>query len=400
MVMVLFILCALASAQEFKVFDRRVQVHGFASQGFAYTDHNNWLSMNTSHGSWAMTEGAVNVSSQITDKFRIAGQAYSRNIGNLGQGHLQLDWAVADYRFAEWLGVRAGRVKTTIGLYNDTQDMNFLHTWAILPQAVYSQDMRDGFLSHNGGDVYGTIRLKKAGSLDYTGYTGYRKDGVNGGYPYLLRKGAKIFLTDFHGYQWGADLRWHTPIKGVLLGASGLRENTTGTGTNTLLGGGYTQKTKKDYLYQYYGQYSVGKFRFDGEYRRQYMDATIFSGRYEIWSDARGWYTSGAYRVHPKVELGAYFSRFTINAISTVPLAVGRPQQSKDESAPDRHINDKVISGRVDINRYFDVKVEGHFMDGYGSWRYPSGFYEGDNVSNGGLQPGTKMLVIKAGFHF
>ena len=28
----------IASAQEFRLFDRSVQIHGFASQGFAYTD--------------------------------------------------------------------------------------------------------------------------------------------------------------------------------------------------------------------------------------------------------------------------------------------------------------------------------------------------------------------------
>jgi hypothetical protein len=35
-------------AQDFKLFDREVQIHGFASQGFVYTDTNNWLTMNTS----------------------------------------------------------------------------------------------------------------------------------------------------------------------------------------------------------------------------------------------------------------------------------------------------------------------------------------------------------------
>ena len=50
---VLLGLCASPTAlraQEFKVFDHAVQVHGFASQGFAYTDQNNWLTMNTSQG--------------------------------------------------------------------------------------------------------------------------------------------------------------------------------------------------------------------------------------------------------------------------------------------------------------------------------------------------------------
>jgi hypothetical protein len=34
-------------AQDFKIFDRQVQVHGWISQGFSYTNENNWLTMNT-----------------------------------------------------------------------------------------------------------------------------------------------------------------------------------------------------------------------------------------------------------------------------------------------------------------------------------------------------------------
>ena len=48
-------------AQEFKVFDRTVQLHGFASQGFVYTNHNNWLTMRSSQGSAAFTDFGANV---------------------------------------------------------------------------------------------------------------------------------------------------------------------------------------------------------------------------------------------------------------------------------------------------------------------------------------------------
>jgi len=69
---------------DFKIAGRDVQVHSFASQGFAYSNDNNYLTMETSKGSFAMTDGGVNVSSQITDKFRVGAQAYDRNIGVMG----------------------------------------------------------------------------------------------------------------------------------------------------------------------------------------------------------------------------------------------------------------------------------------------------------------------------
>ncbi|MGC2197681.1 MAG: hypothetical protein WA628_23620, partial [Terriglobales bacterium] len=85
-------------AQEFKLFERQVQIHGFASQGFVYTNDNNWLTMKTSAGSAAFTDFGANVSMQVTDRLRIGAQVYDRNIGNLGDWHLSLDWAFADYR--------------------------------------------------------------------------------------------------------------------------------------------------------------------------------------------------------------------------------------------------------------------------------------------------------------
>ena len=62
-------------AQEFKLFDRTVQIHGFVSQGFVYTSDNNWLTMNTSQGSAAFTDFGLNLSTQLTDKLLVGAQS-------------------------------------------------------------------------------------------------------------------------------------------------------------------------------------------------------------------------------------------------------------------------------------------------------------------------------------
>ena len=156
-------------AQEFKVFDRTVQFHGFASQGFVYTDQNNWLTMHSSQGSGAFTDFGANASMQVTDKLRVGAQFYDRNLGNLGEWHPSLDWAFADYRFKPWLGIRGGKVKTALGLYNDTQDLDFLHTFALLPQSIYPTDLRDATIAHLGGDIYGSVSLRHhLGTISYT----------------------------------------------------------------------------------------------------------------------------------------------------------------------------------------------------------------------------------------
>ena len=217
-------------AQQFKLFDRTVEFHGFASQGFLYTNQNNWLSTQSSRGSGAFTDFGVNVSSQITDKFRAGFQVYDRNLGNLGEWHPELDWAFGDYRFKPWFGVRAGVVKTVLGLYNDTQDLDFLRTFALLPQSVYPTDLRDTTIAHLGGDIYGNVDLPhRLGNASYTAYVGHRNDSLYSGYIYLLSQ--YVDLDSYGGLQYGGDLRWKTPLNGLLIGASRLNEDITGKGT-------------------------------------------------------------------------------------------------------------------------------------------------------------------------
>jgi hypothetical protein len=50
--------------------DLNLQIHGFATQGFVYSNNNNYLGMDTSSGSTAWTEAALNVNDQVTSKLR------------------------------------------------------------------------------------------------------------------------------------------------------------------------------------------------------------------------------------------------------------------------------------------------------------------------------------------
>jgi hypothetical protein len=113
-------------AQEFKALGRTVQVHGFATQGFLHSSSNNYLTMDTNSGSFALTDFGANASTELTDKIHVGAQVYDRNVGHLGSWRPSLDWAVADYKYKSWLEFRGGQVKTTLGLFTDTQDLEFL----------------------------------------------------------------------------------------------------------------------------------------------------------------------------------------------------------------------------------------------------------------------------------
>jgi hypothetical protein len=401
----LFFACRVPAlhAQEFRFLDHTFQTHGFISQGYVYTSGNNWLTMRSDgDGSFGNTEMALNLSTQVTDNFRVGAQVYDRNLGQLGQYHPSLDWAVADYRFKSWFGIRGGKVKTVLGLFNDTQDLDFLRPFALLPQSVYPTDLRDTTIAHAGGDIYGTIALNhQLGALSYTAYAGHRSDSIYSGYPYLLSQFGTHF-SRFGGLQYGGDLRWTTPLKGLLVGASRLDQDTRGRGTgiNPLNPGGgtifYSESSRADWTNQFYGQYVYGRLRIESEYRRYVREQWIFSGTSENDDDVRGWYVSGAYRINRRLEFGSYYSRYSITSVNGGELA-GFPAQT-DTSLPANHVYDKVITARVDLKTWWNVKVEGHFMNGYGTSTYPDGFYPQVNAM--GFKPNTNALVVKTGINF
>ncbi len=62
LVLFLFWLCAvLGTAQDLD----NLQIHGFATQGFLYSSHNNYLTMKSSSGSLHWTEGALSLSDAV-----------------------------------------------------------------------------------------------------------------------------------------------------------------------------------------------------------------------------------------------------------------------------------------------------------------------------------------------
>jgi len=376
----------LSNYTSFTVDGKTIQFHGFVSEGFAYTNDNNYLTMDTSNGSF-FTEAALNASSQISDKFRVGAQVYMRDIGHFGQWAPELDWAMGDYRFTSWFGVRAGKVKTTFGLYNDSQDMEFLQTWALLPQSIYAVDQRSSYIAHTGADLYGSVSPKKIGTLSYVVWAGKNPSDLNGGYAYALST-IGVDYTTYGGRSEGADLRWAPPVSGLLVGASYMSRDVVGNGTADF--GGVSmpahEESNKEYLQQFYGQYIHGNFHADAEYRR-YFRGILFNGS-QVTDDDRAWYASAAYRVHKRLELGSYYSHF-------VDV---RPYTGLSPDNPGSYVHDKVVSARFDITSHTYFKLEGHFMSGYAEYALVRGFYAPQNPN--GFSPTTHMLAMRMGFDF
>jgi hypothetical protein len=384
---------ASSAFAQFKVGSKEVQVHGFLQQGFAVSNNNNFLSMKTSNGSFSMTDGGVNVSMRLTPKLRIGAQAFSRNIGDLGNGKVQLDWAFADYRFNDSFGIRAGKVKTTLGLFTDTQDMEFIHTWALLPQSLYPTDLRATTIAHVGGDIYGDISLRKFGRLSYVAYAGQRPDDTRGGY-YLGTRDLGFHIQQYRSTVAGGDLRWATPFEGFTVGTSYFGFNGFADGRIRSLSGvpvrvpggiPFRVDVNRGHTNAYYGDFQRGKFRAYSELWLTNQPNRL-SGIPSAPSEyqQRGWYAAGSYRVHSRLELGSYFSSFVHDRRIGFSATNG--------------IRDTVVTARFDITKYWNVKAETHFMDGFANPQSARTFYLSTNPQ--GLKPRTNLFLLRTGFAF
>ena len=149
----------------------RVQVHGFLSQGYIDSKDNNFLG-ETENGTFDFREIGLNINAQLTDKFRVGGQALYCDFAGSSNGNLRADWLVADYHATDPLGIRLGKIKMPMGLYNMERDSDFLRPLIFLPQSIYDESRRDSWQAHWGGEVYGNLLLGNWGDVDYQFFGG------------------------------------------------------------------------------------------------------------------------------------------------------------------------------------------------------------------------------------
>ena len=180
-----------------------LQLHGYAAQGFVYSTHNNWDLMDSTSGSFNWSDGVINLSSQPTAKLRVGAQARYFRLGGI-QNKVTLDWAQADFKLNEHFGARGGKVKTPVGLLNESQDIDPAQLWVLLPQSVYNIASRNAILAHNGGVLYGTFPLGESfGKLEYRGFGGQRYVAGDDGYLQATRDQGFTIPNGVSGYTAG-----------------------------------------------------------------------------------------------------------------------------------------------------------------------------------------------------
>jgi hypothetical protein len=267
--------------------------------------------------------------------------------------------------------------------------MEFLHPWILLPQSIYPTDLRSVTIAHAGGDVYGTIGLGKMGAVSYEGYGGTKPIDMQSGFIYGLEDSG--FLNPkYTGTEAGYDLRWKTPLKGLRVGTSYMWSDTpitAGLPTKKAVLPGTADMQSNQYAG--YGEYRYHGLTLAAEYRPEARNSPLQFGPVHAVriGDYNSYFVSAAYRFNSWLQLGTYNSRFQMNANVVSGLLAGA----------DSHIDDQVATVRFDFLKHWDLKVEGHLMNGIGSSISAHGFYLSDNPQ--GLKPNTKLFAIRLGFN-
>ncbi|MGJ0492462.1 hypothetical protein [Methylobacter sp.] len=136
-----------------------VQIHGFLSQALIHTSDNNFFGTTDDNISEDFRELGINGSWRIIPDLQIAMQVVWRDAGLTDEQGLRIDYGLADYHLYSsengMLGIKAGRVPTPLGLYNETRDVASTRPSIFLPQSVYFDINRNSALSADGGYFYG-----------------------------------------------------------------------------------------------------------------------------------------------------------------------------------------------------------------------------------------------------
>lgn len=151
-----------------------VQVHGFASQAFIKTSANKYFGRSDA-GSSDFRELGVNFSWQATPSIQWAAQIGSRRAGGTDDATPRIDLALVDFTLASGeagrAGLRVGRHRIPLGLYNLTRDVANARPSIILPESIYSDHTRSLVLAMDGMQVYEELRTS-IGDFFFDGGTG------------------------------------------------------------------------------------------------------------------------------------------------------------------------------------------------------------------------------------
>lgn len=350
---------------------QKIDFHGFASQGFLASTDYDYLGK-TTDGSFQFTELGLNASYSPFNRTRITVQGFAFDTGKVGNLEPFLDYASIEYTFSDYLGIRAGRVRKPGGIYNHIQDLDLARTFVLLPQGTYDARWRDFSTSVDGGLIFGTVPLGKAGSLSYEAFSGLVNLSDEGGVAQWIMDGNAGTFDGFgKPLSSGGQLWWNTPVNGLRAGLyfgymSQFQFDLT-TPVSPVGPAGpinaYAGSNAEVFLQQYSLEYVWKQWTFQAEYStyryRGYTTVNVLSGNIPVaptsvtraLTEPDSWYASAAYRFNDWFEAGTYYSELYADKDSRT-------------GGPDSSQKDLALSFRFDPKPWWILKLEGHYIRG------------------------------------
>ncbi len=364
-----------------------LRIHGFISQGYLKSNHNNYLG-ETEEGTFEFNEFGLNVQSQVSDKLRIGAQLFSRDLGPVGNNNIVLDWGYADYHFSDALGLRIGKMKMPYGLHNQGRDVDLLRPNILLPMSSYSEDMRAIVGSYLGGNFYGTFRAGFLGRFEYD--LGFGTLNIDTDSPFVkslyMSVATSMGFTDMYDKKahtkmvYGGYFRWNTPLDGLRFGINYGRAIIDYEGYIDIPNIGSTRVTfEHDYISNiiYSAELMLGNLVLTGEYHISDTEYTVnvLGQETMLEIDPYGWYGQISYRFADWLELASYYSEFYRNKDDE------EGQSFIDQGLPDFYAwqKDLCFSVRFDLTYNWLFKLELHKMSGAAllhSFENPEGIEE------------------------
>lgn len=336
-----------------------VEIHGYVAQGYLQSSDNNYLAK-THEGTYELSEFGLNFQYFPSDKVNIGAQLGGRDLGDVGNDEVQLNWAFGDYRWKEWLGFRAGVTQSPVSLYGQAREVDALRTWVIMPSSVYDEWTKDSSFGLKGVGAFGNVDMASAGILQYELRSANLQVDTDSGTGQLLQTFAgltSVDAIDFKRLLIGS-LRWQTPLDGLRLSTDYVTYRKSvidGQVYNPLAGMNIPAVfTTKESEIIYYGiEYIWGNLVLANEWQisSNKSQAEVGGAVVQPYSETENmnYYVSGAYRFLDWFEAGVYYSY---------------KEADKDGSGATNELKDICVATRFDVTGSMVLKFEVHSMDG------------------------------------
>jgi hypothetical protein len=309
----------------------KVNIHGYLSQAYAFSDGNQILGI-PEDGTADYRTAAIQIRADLT-KYDTFAVQFSHERNGLSPSQrvredVDLDWIFYRRQFGN-SAVEVGRVPVPFGIYNEVRDVGTLLPFYRPPRDFYGEgsfatETVDGILLSHGRDL--------GSAWHFDGDVYYGNWDTHDGRQDLIKASDTL----------GAQLFLDTPVSGLRLGLGGVRFETSQTvGTPQADWSGYHASI----------QGTFGRVEGEAEYRDITAERVAGGKLYDV----KVAYVHLGVQLTDKLVLNAQYEQFKLKLASLASLGLGEIDYDED----------KVLGLAVKFRPDLVLKAEYHWDEGY-----------------------------------